>query len=377
MTHQDRLSQSALPSRRGPAVALLAATLLLFSAPALADARFGDQIEVEEVLLDVLVTDRNGKPIVGLDEDDFIVREGGEPAEIRDVSFFTNDIFREASEIYRGESDSELSNRYFILFFHHQQTLLPRLRANLLDAGHRAKQWVSSSLHPNDYVAVVSYFPKYNLLDFTNETQLVTRAIDEAVQGKDFTLVKNERPLGIPSLAAHLPQIDVDRIYDALSVTAEAAKEVRGRTNLVLFSIGFGEVDRFGFYRPDKRYYPEMIRTLNENRVAVYPVDLLATDLSPFFRLNRFDNVLSRIATESGGQFFYNFNNYLTPLEEIAEDASGYYLISFTPNGDTKPGEYRKVSVETLSSNLEIRARDGYTIGDTYPRSEDHASSGQ
>ncbi|MDY7096245.1 MAG: VWA domain-containing protein [Acidobacteriota bacterium] len=330
--------------------------------------RFGDRVEVQEVLIDALVTDGQGKAVLGLDKDDFIVREEGEPVEIQDVTFYTNRRFLASSDDASTTGmNAEVTpiNRYFILFFHHQRHLLPRLGANLLDAGHRAQQWVRS-LQPDDYVAVVSYFPKYNLLDFTNDADVLTTAIDQAIQGKDFAIDAPLREAGIPSLAEYLPKGDVDRIYEALAMTAEAAGAVRGRKNLVLFSIGFGEVDSFGFYRPDTRYYPEMIQTLNDNNVAVYPVDLLATDVSPSLRANRFDHVLSRMAWESSGEFYFNFTNYLTPLEQVAEDNTGYYLISFAPHGEQQAGEYQEVEVETLNSNFEVKAREGYVVGDEY-----------
>jgi VWFA-related protein len=349
---------------------LLLAPALLFGAPALAQDGFGDEIDVEEVLLDVVVTDEQGKPVLGLDRDDFIVREDGEPAAIRSVDFRGNQNLLDSTHGTQGTDTDAADNRYFILFFHNQRTLLPRLAANLLDVGRRAKQWVNSSLQPGDYVAVVSYFPKYNLLDFTNDEETLLATIDQAVQGKDFTLKTSSRAGGIPSLNANLPEGDVDRIYEALAVTAEAAGSVRGRKNLLLFSIGFGEVDSFGFYLPDERYYPEMVQTLNDNQVAVYQVDLLANDLSPFLRSNRYQHVLSQMAMETGGQFYFNFTNYLTPLEQATEDNQGYYLISFEPTDTTKPGEYQEVSVETLNSNYRIRAREGYLAGDDYPYGE-------
>src|SRR5262245_62338326 len=39
--------------------------------------RFEGQVDVREVLLDVLVTDRQGNVIVGLDRGDFVVKEDG------------------------------------------------------------------------------------------------------------------------------------------------------------------------------------------------------------------------------------------------------------------------------------------------------------
>ena len=81
---------------------LRAALPLLFALPLLstaaaraqeeppATAPFGEQVEVTEVLLDVLVTDRDGNVIVGLKPEDFLVEENGEPIPLLDVSFYSN-----------------------------------------------------------------------------------------------------------------------------------------------------------------------------------------------------------------------------------------------------------------------------------------------
>lgn len=349
---------------------LMAASVTLVASAEPQTEGYGEEIAVEEVLLDVVVTDPSGQAVLGLETDDFVVRDEGERVELHDAVFYSNRRYLGSAQQARElgiEPDAVPSNRYFILFFHHQEHLLPRLAANLLDAGRRAKQWVAGSLEPNDYVAVVSYYPKYNLQDFTNDTEAITAAIDLAVQGKDFAGREIGAESDLPSMAAALPSGDVDRIYEALAMTAEGAGAIRGRKNLVLFSIGFGEVTGFGFFRPDTAYYPPMIRTLNDNNVAIYPVDLLAGDLSPFFLASAADNVLNLMASESGGRYFTTFNNYLTPLEKIGTDNNGYYLLSYTLPEDAEDGEYREVSVEMANARFNARTREGYVAGSGYP----------
>ena len=360
-------------SRGARLLGVLTAALLLVAgalAPVVAETTdepaFTDTVDVNEVLVDVVVTDKRGTPVLGLGPDDFIVRENGEPRPIVSAQFYSNREFLGSSEVARelGITPGTVpENRYFILFFHNQRHLLPRLQANMLDAGRRAEQWVKSSLQPNDYVAIASYFPKLNVSDFTNDPDLLAETIRLAVQGKDF-VKRGNVPADVPSLTEAMPPGDADNIYEALALVAEGSKAIRGRKNLVLYSIGFGQLESFGFYRPDPLYYPEMIQTLNDNRVAVYPVDLLATDVSPFF--NRLNDVLNRIAVETGGELYTNFVSYLTPLEQIAEDNNGYYLLSYQPGDDVAEGEYQKVEVETLNSNLRLRTREGYVPGDGY-----------
>jgi len=351
---------------------LLAALLVLFAGavPATADTpaqgQFGEEVDVDEVLLDVLVTDGDGNVVVGLDEDDFVVEEDGEPMEVTGVSFYSNRQFLESSQKARelGIDPNEVpTNRYFILFFHNQRRVFPRLTVNLLDAGRRAKQWVMTDLQPNDYVAVVSYDPKLNVQDFTNDRQAIANAIDEAVQGVDFGRKEAAAPEGVPSLTANLPAGEADRIYEALEMVAEGAGEIRGRKNLVFFSIGFGEPNTFGLYRPDARYYPDTVHALNDNNVAVYSVDLLASNVGFGFQTNFLESVLSQLSNDTGGEFYFNFVNFLTPLEQVSQDTNGYYLVSFKTRHEEGEKGYQEVSVETTNPELETRTRQGYVYG--------------
>ncbi|MCP4658814.1 MAG: hypothetical protein GY856_25670, partial [bacterium] len=71
------------------AVAVLASpwAILAQEEPA---AEFGELVEVSEVLLDVLVTDRQGNVILGLGPDDFIIEEAGETIPLTGASFYSN-----------------------------------------------------------------------------------------------------------------------------------------------------------------------------------------------------------------------------------------------------------------------------------------------
>src|SRR5438105_15470698 len=51
---------------------------------------FGERIEVNAVLLDVIVTDAKGTQILGLNKDDFLVTENGAPQTIDSADYFTS-----------------------------------------------------------------------------------------------------------------------------------------------------------------------------------------------------------------------------------------------------------------------------------------------
>jgi len=116
-----------------PALLCLAAV----QAPAGAQANsqpeeFSDRIDVKEVLLDVLVTDRGGNVIVGLDEKDFIVEEEGVVVKVTGSTFYSNRRLVESSQAAAalGAAPNAVpEDRYFIFFLHDQRMALPRLTA--------------------------------------------------------------------------------------------------------------------------------------------------------------------------------------------------------------------------------------------------------
>lgn len=337
------------------------------------EERFEERVEVTEVLLDVLVTDRRGNVVLGLSEEDFVVEEDGEAVELTDVTFYSNRRFLESAERAAElgiEPAAVPTSRYFILFFHDQRDLLPRITAQLLDAGRRAKHWVRSELLPNDYVAVTGYDHELQVYqDFTTDADAVGRAIDQAVRGVDPAHWPSRRQQTEgPSLLDNLPSAEAirassPRFYGAVEILARAAGGVQGRKNLVLFSLGFGNLGPVGMYTPDSRYYGPMVETLNDNNVAVYSIDLISMDPGDSLLDNVYANSLSNLSSDTGGRYYFNFVNFSTPLEQVAKDNSGYYLLAYrSPHPEGESG-YQQVRVRTVNPDFRVRAREGYRWG--------------
>src|SRR5215213_11342573 len=103
--------------------------------------QFEEKVDVKEVLLDVLVTDRQGNVIVGLDKNDFQVSEDGKPVELTGITFYSNRRLVQASQelAKRGvTADQVPEDRYFVLFFEDQKSSAvdaPELLTSQLDAG--------------------------------------------------------------------------------------------------------------------------------------------------------------------------------------------------------------------------------------------------
>ena len=335
---------------------------------------FEGRVEVSEVLLDVLVTDKDGRVIVGLEPEDFTVEENGEPVEITDVTFYSNSVFQENLAATSAEElnvDQIPVDRYFILFFHDQRLETNRIvQANRqqLEAARKARRWVREEMLPTDWVAVVSYDVKLNIHeDFTHDKKALLRALEDAPISKDRK--GGNWPSRIdetegPALRPHLPRgkqlgKETRNIYQGLEVLARAAGHVPARKNLLLFSRGFGEINEFGIYQPDPRYYYDMAEVLNENNVAVYAIDMTPPEVS-----HSLENALNTVANDTGGTYYFNFNNFINPLRQVADENTGYYLLSYKATHPAGESGFQKVKVKTSNPSFKVRAREGYLYGE-------------
>lgn len=353
--------------------------LSLLTLPALAGAQdqqrptaeFGERMTVSEVLLDVLVLNKDGEVVPGLGKDDFIVTEDGRPMQLTSVEFYTTHYGgTEAAAARPGEVPA---SRYFIFFFDDQKTnnlSSSRLMAQQLDAGREARKWVEEEMQPSDWIAVVSYDSRLKIQqDFTQNHDDLIAGIDNAVRGRSperFPSRSKAIDASAPSLLANLPKGRALRDattnpYKALTELARATGGIVGRKNLILFSIGFGKIDpQTGVARPDQRYYPELKDALNSNNVAVYPLDL--TPLA-FEHAQR--DFLSLLAADTGGRSFLQPVNFRILLDRISKENTGYYLISYRSEHPRGESGFQDVKVETKNPKLEVLARKGYHFGAT------------
>ena len=361
---------------RSFALTTAAAITLLAALPVVAQeepaGRFGERIQVTEVLLDVLVTDADGNVVAGLDERDFVVEEKGQPVDIGSATFYGSDRLLQSPALAGrlAATGAPPTDRFFILLFHDLRREAPQLLRQQRDATQQSRRWLEQSLGDNDWVAVVSFYAKLRIhQDFTRDRTLALAALDSVARGEDpgATWSAAAQLGDQPSLTRHLAQgkelrKQTTRIQDGLKVLAEAAANIRGRKNLIFFSIGFGEVDRFG-WRPDQRYYPRTQQALNDANLSVYSIPLAGHSFGRDPVVEALGHSLSQLSLDTGGRHFQSFASFAAPLKQVIEDNGGYYLLSYSAEYAAGDTGYREVSVKTTNPMLRVRARDGYLFG--------------
>ncbi|MFL6197368.1 MAG: VWA domain-containing protein [Thermoanaerobaculia bacterium] len=335
--------------------------------------QFTGKVNVNEVLLDVLVTDAKGNVIVGLDKSDFVVKEGGRPVDLSGVAFYSNRRLLESSPALAKQGvsvEQGTEDRYFIFFFEDQKDTAqeaPRLISQQLEAAKRARGWVDGEMQANDYVAVVSFDTRLKVQqDFTHDRKALIEAIGDAVKGKarEGNYPSRAAAASGPSLQAGLPQGDelmkkTPNIYEAMQVLARAAGNIRARKNLLLFTFGLpGRQDTFGQWVPDKRYFQPTVEQLNTNNVAVY-----SFDLTPAATEHTLSDSLNKLSTDTGGRYFFNVTNFATPLDQVAKENNGYYLLSYQSEQPAGRSGFQEVQVTTVNPEFRVKARRGYEYG--------------
>lgn len=340
--------------------------------PDVSSPDISERIEVREVLLDVLVTDRKGNTIEGLDKSAFQVTEDGKPVEVTSLVYYGG-----AEELQSAGIEETRTDRYFILLFHDQAQAAPFLRAAQMDNGRWARKWIEGELQPNDQVAVLGYDVRLKVYqDFTTDPLILAQAVDAAVRGQkepDRWRTREADPArdGSPSLLINLPKgqtlsRETRKLQQALELIGRASEGIIGRKNLMLFSAGFGDIDDIGVWTPDPRYYPPMKESLNTGNVAVYSIDLLGSRRgNPGAR--DINDGLSALSTDTGGHYYSTYANVMAPLRNVSEDNLGYYLLSYRSEFESGTSGYREVKVKvdnpTGGKKLKVKGRKGYRFG--------------
>jgi len=327
--------------------------------------KFGEKVDVNLVLLDAVVTDSRGNQILGLDKDDFVVKENGIAQPIDSVDYFTNrQLLNEPESKAAFKVERVHDQRYFVFFFDKPNSggaFFDRLSL----ARRGVKDFIHNQMKPTDFAAVVSHDVRLKVYsDFTNDRQQLERAVDSTSRFGLGLTHSNAEP-GTPSILRNDSSQIVDAtgtVYQALELLGNQLRPIRARKDIVLFSVGVvepGEQIQNGMVVSPSRYYDPMIRALNRADVTVYPVSLLENpDQPPFVH-----QTLERIAGDTNGQYFRYNTSFAPALRQIDKLSNGYYLISYYTKARSGNG-YQKVDVAVKNPEFRVRARQGYSYGD-------------
>ena len=272
----------------------------------------GERVEVNLVELYVVVTDKNGRPVRGLGQSDFQVREDGVR---QDIATFSD------------ASDLPLTLGMAIDSSASMFVKLPAVQSAAIDFLH-------ATFTDQDRAFVV---------DFDSEPRLArstTSSLDRIVNSID-SLEANGRTALWESIVFSLVQL----------------QGVRGRKALIVFSDGSDEDDQFPFRS-----------SLDIAKRMGVPIYLILMRKEPkkeagmSLLVRSFSSRVNRLVEATGGRVFYakEYANLGQVYEDIERELRSQYLLAYYPRPPSRGESWRDVDVDVDRRGLTPRTLSGY-----------------
>jgi len=320
-------------------------------------------VNVETIVVNVLVTDRNGKPLMGLQKENFRIFEDGEEQVVQ--NFFP--------------VDAPFSVGLLLDTSYSTVGKLARIQDS-------ASEFLDQ-IHPDDEVMVISFDDDVYLdTDFTQNKQAVERAIKMTRSGRSTQLFEAVY-LGMDQLRAQ-PYRKVMVLFtdgvDTTSPTSSAKEtvEVAKEAEVTIYPIFLNtEADTLAGLRNPSSGSPGPLGTPTGSPFPFpmpqptpqrypgdpggrYPDDGRREQVEREYMKAR--SYLSELAEVTGGARFDaagNLSDLGEAFAKIAEEMRSLYTIGYVPNNLEKDGKFRKIKVEVDIDKGRVRTRQGYYSG--------------
>lgn len=376
------------------------------SEPTASPASFTERVEVNVINVDVVVTDRSGKPIPGLTEEDFEVYDQGARVAITNFAAL-QEPRHDAGAIGTalGAAGQTAGEPLQLVVLLDNVNTRPQNRAHMLG---QLKE-VLAGLGPRDRVMLVSYdksitvhqtwtgdpteiaagvarleaTPNYGL-EMDNELDVVYSFMEYALEGEaQCVYIIDEAVSRYTGVVTHRVLTTIGAIQDFLGSLAG----LPGRKSLLYISDGLE-------LRPGSHIVKRMagrcgddsssIRAegydialglkklssaANSARVTLYPLDAAGGRQAPGAvrrdgaghldqRANLQDS-LAFLAADTGGRALLNAIDLPTAMKPVWSDLGSYYSLGYeAPAAGT--GDLRKVEVKVKRKGVDVRYRHGY-----------------
>lgn len=304
---------------------------MLFAGFSSATVRAQDEtirVETDLVGFEINVTDKNGRPVRGLEAKNFKVSENGIE---RTVDFF---------EPLRRKDDNRPLTIVFALDVSGSMTAdeLGRLRGALQGFIERLADYDS-------YYAVMTFGMEVKTLQsFTNKTERLEKTFDK--------LMKDQN-----GLSTHAYDATDDAIRMLARKSPKSIKNKLTKRAVVLITDGFPVGDTVS---------PKtVIERANDAETSIYTVILPS-----YSRLQSSRKPLptpldvSGLVEMTGGRTFYaNEKNFDLLFQSLAEEISSSYVVAFYPSDEARrTGKFNEVKIESAEGLQVKQNRSGYKI---------------
>lgn len=380
---------------------------------------------VRRVVVDVVVRGSDGKPVRGLSAKDFSVIEDGKPQRILDIDvhqFDAGSISLPANapalppNVFVNVPKQPEKGPLFVLLLDMANT------EDLTDqiiARQQAVKFIANKPEGTRFAVFLHYDGIKLIQGFTSDKKVLYSVLDpknsKSGLPRAFLMASNFHRGSDPTIA----------MISALTHISQFLNGIPGRKNLIWMSAQFPisiyakPGDPFDLQQDVRKEFNELMLA----QVAVYPVNVRGVILNPEGRLtgggpntgvggeapsapgaagaagaaaagapagagsapptptgaglaNQIalgstnesayvnDMMSNDIADSTGGRAFYSTNDLAGALDEIVEDGSNYYTLTYSPSNPTYDGTLRKIRVMVEGHKYKLEYRRSYYADD-------------
>lgn len=309
--------------------------------------------------LDVVVTDRSGRPVPDLQQQDFSLLDNRQPASI--LSF-------KASATSQAQADP------------------PRVIL-LIDDVNAGFQAVSNERIQIDQFLRQNggHLPAPVLLAFLTDRGF-SQVAQPTTDGNSLSSVLDQHQGELREIGRSAGFYGGAERFQlslrALQSLAQYEQNIPGRKLVVWISPGWAMFDNPNVIitAQQQRAFFDLIVSLSDSlrrsRVALYAVDPLGMNDAGGFRTFLWKNYLKPVpgpnkadpgdlalqvlATQSGGKVLFGSNDVAGEIAQCTEDVSAWYTITFDPAHSEKPNTWHELQVHLDKPGFVVRTRNGY-----------------
>jgi VWFA-related protein len=324
------------------------------------------KLDTALVTVPVIVTDRYGRFVTGLDRRDFLVREDGAAQEITNLSSI------------------EAPFNVALLIDTSRSTL------NKLSSIRKAARTFIKQLQPRDRVLIVSFDERVQFHgDFTNDQKELERAISKVKTSYLTTLYDaihrtvTEKLMPLPGRKAIVVLSDgvdtwsrqatyestLDLISSSGIITYAIQYETRNDGGPLINPSALPQIKSHSFFSPAGNYH-RLSPSGMEPQLSLLPglSSVSAPQTKGQVKPPRRDPYLiaadyfRALALQSGARYIRaeNIENTSYAFAVIADELRHQYTLTYYSTNEKRDGQYRAIEVSVKRNDLSVRARQGY-----------------
>jgi VWFA-related protein len=321
------------------------------------------RVNAKTVILDVVVTDKQGRVVTNLSQDDFNIQEDGQQQRI--TSFerpgahslksnatinSTDDLDREAPQapvdlIVLDEINTRFEDMAFARYS----------LKNYLDAQ-------PGKLSQPTMLVAVDLHHLTVLKDYTQDKASILNALNQHL---------SQYPWHVDTASWTAERFSA--AFASLMQAAEATAGHPGHKNMIWVGRGFPDVRTDTMQPQDEAQLEDSIQLcinmLRDARITLYTVDPAGVPSAPTPDADGVDIAdpfggnfqFNDVAKATGGRAFFGRNDVNVEISTSVRDGASFYTLSYTPSGASDAAKpFRSIRVAMKNANLRAVAREGY-----------------